>query len=225
MANISHGGVAEAILTSSQQNVGEDILSDPINPVSSPVVVAANVGGLQEGEVLASQETAGPSSQRFSVETPQDDPENFGDEIEAVILSGGANLGCEVLENVLLVEEEATVGGEKVVSEVAVSGAKAQKIKGTTTLVLDFDESDDEVYDEEAEHDHVSRLSESTINVITGERVSFQLEKGVSTGEFFLLRVFLFCLSSFFNPCCLSSQRNFSLILLLRGRQLLILER
>jgi hypothetical protein len=51
-------------------------------------------------------------------------------------------------------------------------------------VVLDFDESDDEVYDEEAEQDRVSRLSESTINVITGERVSFQLEKSVSIGDF-----------------------------------------
>jgi hypothetical protein len=97
MANISHGGVTEAILTSSQQNVGEDIVSDPVNLVSSPVTVVTTIGGSQEeGEVLASQETAGPSSQRFSVETPRDEPGNFGDEIEAVISSGGANLGCEV---------------------------------------------------------------------------------------------------------------------------------
>jgi hypothetical protein len=41
MANISHGGVAEAILTSSQQNVGKDIVSDPVNLVSSLVTVAA----------------------------------------------------------------------------------------------------------------------------------------------------------------------------------------
>jgi hypothetical protein len=55
MANISHGGVAETILTSSQQNVGEDILPDPVNLVSSPVTVAATVVGSQEeGEVLAS---------------------------------------------------------------------------------------------------------------------------------------------------------------------------
>jgi hypothetical protein len=58
------------------------------------------------------------------------------------------------------------------------------KIKGTTIVALDFDEFDDEVYDEEAEQDRVSCLSKSTINVITGERVSFQLEKGVSTGVF-----------------------------------------
>jgi hypothetical protein len=198
MANLSHGGGVEAILTLSQQNIGEDIVSNPVNLVSSPVTVAATVGGSQgEGEVLASQETAGPSSQRFSVETPRDEAGNFGDEIEAVISSGGANLGCEVLENILRVKQDATIVDEKGASEVVVPVAKAQKIKGTTTLALDFDESDDEVHDEEAEHDHVYRLSESTINVITGERVSFQLEKGVSTGDFFSLRVFLFCLSSF----------------------------
>jgi hypothetical protein len=126
MANISHGGVAEAILTSSQQNIGEDIVSDSVNLVSSPVTVAATVGGLQEeGEVLASPETARPSSQRFSIETPRDEPENFGDEIEAIISSVGANLGCEVLENVLRVEQDATVVGEKGASEVVVPGAKA----------------------------------------------------------------------------------------------------
>jgi hypothetical protein len=192
IANFSHGAVAEAILTSSQQNIGEDIVSDPVTLVSSPVTVAATVGGSQEeGEVLASQETAWSSSQRFSVDTPQDEPGNFGDEIEAVILSGGANLGCEVLENVLRVEQDATVGGEKGASEVVMPGAKAQKIKGTTTLALDFDESDDKVHDEEAKHDRVSRLSESTINMITGERVSFQLEKGVSTDDFFTSRIFI----------------------------------
>jgi hypothetical protein len=203
MANISHGGVAEAILTSSQQNIGEDI-SDPVNPISSPVTVAATVVGSQEeGEVLASQDTAKPSSQRFSIETPRDDPEKFGDEIEAVISSEGANLGCEVSENVLRVEQDATVGSEKGASEVVVSGAKTQKIKGTTTLALDFDEYDDQVHDEEAEYDRVSRLSEYTINVNTGERVSFQLEKGVSTGDFFTSRIFVLFLSSFNSCFCL----------------------
>jgi hypothetical protein len=166
MANIFHGDSVEAILTSSQQNIGEDIISDPVNLVSSPVTVAATVGGSQgEGEVLASQKTAGPSSQRFSVKTPQDEAVNFDDEIKAMISSG--------VENVLRVEQDATLVGEKGASKVVVPVTKAQKIKGTTTLVLDFDESDDEVHDEEAEHDRVSRLFESTINVITGERVSF----------------------------------------------------
>jgi hypothetical protein len=65
-------------------------------------------------------------------------------------------------------------------------GAKTQKIKGTTTFTLDFDESDDKVHDKEVEYDRASRLSESTINVNTGERVFYQLEKGVSTGDFLL---------------------------------------
>jgi hypothetical protein len=85
MANISHGGVAEAILTSSQLNVGEDTFPDPVNPPSTPVtVVATVVGSQEEGEVLASQETAGPSSQRFSVETPRNGAGKFGDGIDDV---------------------------------------------------------------------------------------------------------------------------------------------
>jgi hypothetical protein len=55
MANIFHSGDAEAILSLSQQNIGEDIFPDPVNPVSSPVTMAATVVGSQEeGEVLAS---------------------------------------------------------------------------------------------------------------------------------------------------------------------------
>jgi hypothetical protein len=200
MANISHGGVAEAILTLSQLNVGEDTFPDPVNPFASPVtVVATVVGSQEEGEVLASQKTAGPSSQRFSVETPQDGAGKFGDGIGVVTSSGGGvNLGGEViknisqvvLENIMGVKQDAAVCASKVV----VPGAKSQKIKSTTTFVLDFDESDDEVHDEEAKHDRASRLSESTINVNTGERVSYQLEKGVSTGDFILLlHIFLFC--------------------------------
>jgi hypothetical protein len=90
------------------------------------------------------------------------------------------------------IEQDATVGSQEGASEGIMPGAKTQKIKGTTTFVLDFDESDDKVHDEEAEHDRASRLSESTINVNTGERVFYQLEKGVSTGDFILLlRIFL----------------------------------
>ena len=61
---------------------------------------------------------------------------------------------------------------------------KAHKGKGTTTLTLDFDESDDDVFDEEAENAQASRLTESTFDVNTGEKVSCQLEKGVSIGNF-----------------------------------------
>jgi hypothetical protein len=157
MANISHSGVAEVILSSSQQNVGEDTFPDPVNLVSSSMTVAATVVGSQEeGEVLASQETAGPSSQRFSVETPRDCAWNFGDGMDAVISSrGDANLGGEVIENVtqvvieniVRVEQDAVVGSQKGASKGNMSGAKTQKIKGTTTVALDFDESDDEVHD------------------------------------------------------------------------------
>lgn len=58
---------------------------------------------------------------------------------------------------------------------------KAEARKGTTTVTLDFDECDEDVFDEEAENARASRLTESTINV-TGEKVSCQFEKGASTG-------------------------------------------
>ena len=61
---------------------------------------------------------------------------------------------------------------------------KAHKGKGTTTVTLDFDHFDDDVFDEEAENAQASRLTESTINVNTGEKVACQLEKGVSIGNF-----------------------------------------
>jgi hypothetical protein len=86
MVNISHGGATEAILSSSQQNIGRNIFYVPVNPVSSPVTVASTIiVSQEEGEVLASQETARPSSQRFSIETPWDGAENFGDGMGAVI--------------------------------------------------------------------------------------------------------------------------------------------
>jgi F420-0:gamma-glutamyl ligase len=60
MANISHGGATEAILSSSQQNIGEDVFSVPVNLVSySVIVVATTIGSQEEGEVMALQETAG----------------------------------------------------------------------------------------------------------------------------------------------------------------------
>jgi hypothetical protein len=62
IANISHGGVTEAILSLSQQNIGEDIFPNPVNPVSSPVTGCHCCWVIEEGEVLASQETTGPSS-------------------------------------------------------------------------------------------------------------------------------------------------------------------
>ena len=72
-----------------------------------------------------------------------------------------------------------------------VQKAKAHEGNGTTTLTLDFDEFDEDVFDEEAKCARVSCLTESTINVNTGEKVSCQLEKGISTGQFVVL-FFLF---------------------------------
>jgi len=54
---------------------------------------------------------------------------------------------------------------------------KAHKGKGTTTVTLDFDDSDDDVFDKEAENARVSCLTESTIDVNIGEKVACQLER------------------------------------------------
>ena len=69
---------------------------------------------------------------------------------------------------------------------------KAHKGKGTTTVALDFDDSDDDIFDEEAENACTSHLTESTIDVNTGEKVAYQLEKGVSMGKFVLFSLCLF---------------------------------
>ena len=61
---------------------------------------------------------------------------------------------------------------------------KVCKGKGTTTVTLDFDDSDDDVFDEEAKNAWASHLTESTIDVNTDEKVSCQLEKGDSTSNF-----------------------------------------
>ena len=72
---------------------------------------------------------------------------------------------------------------------------KAHKGKGTTTVTLDFDDSDDDIFDKEVKNAHASRLTESTIDVNTGEKVVYQIEKGVSTGKFVL---FSLCLLFYF---------------------------
>jgi hypothetical protein len=47
--------------------------------------------------------------------------------------------------------EDTSLGGEPV--ETRVPKVKALKGKGTTTVTLDFDESDDDVFDEDAKND------------------------------------------------------------------------
>ena len=69
---------------------------------------------------------------------------------------------------------------------------KAHKGKSTTTVTLDFDDSEDDIFDEEVENARASHLSESTIDVNTGEKVAYQLKKSVSTGEFVLFSLRLF---------------------------------
>jgi hypothetical protein len=155
----------EAILSSSQANVGEDILSSPIIGVQSPIAAAATANAVmesqEEGEIaiLASQETAGPSSQRFVAEIPR--------------IAGAASPPKVVIE-------DTSLGGGPV--EIGASKVKALKGKSTTTITLDFDDSDDDVFDEDAKNARASRLSESMIDVNTGEKVTCHLEKGISTG-------------------------------------------
>jgi hypothetical protein len=64
--------------------------------------------------------------------------------MDAVISSGGGevteNITEVVMENVLPVQHDATLGSQKGASEGAMLGAKTQKNKGTTTFALDFDE-------------------------------------------------------------------------------------
>ena len=106
--------------------------------------------------------------------------------------------------------QDSALGGGPV--ETDIPKAKAYKGKGTATLTLDFDESDDDVFDEEAENAWASRLTESTFDVNTGEKVSCQLEKGVSTCNFACYFV-LFDL----NLCFYTSYFLLSLFFVCRG--------
>jgi hypothetical protein len=111
---------------------------------------------------LASQETTGPSSQRFAVETP---PGAVGDV--------GATLHVALPPQVVM--QDTDLGGGPV--ETDAPKVKAHKGKGTTTITLDFDDFDDDVFDKEAKNARASRLTEFTIDVNTGEKVAYQLEK------------------------------------------------
>jgi hypothetical protein len=63
-------------------------------------------------------------------------------------------------------------------------GARAPR-KGTIVAPVCFDD-DDDVFDEEAEAAHVSRLVDSTVDVVTGSHVSVQFEEDVTMGLFLL---------------------------------------
>jgi hypothetical protein len=119
--------------------------------------------------IVASQETAGPSSQRFGAKTPQE-------------TAGDAGATLHVASPPRVVMQDTDLGGGLV--EIDAPKVKVHKGKGTTTIALDFDDSNDDVFDEEAENARASHLTESTIDVNIGEKVACQLEKGVSTGKF-----------------------------------------
>jgi hypothetical protein len=92
-----------------------------------------------------------------------------------------------------VVEEYIVLGGGPV--ETRAPKVMVLKAKGTTTVTLDFDESDDDVFDEEAKNARASRLSESIIDVNTCEKVACHLEKGVTTGNYCIyICIYTFCI-------------------------------
>ena len=92
---------------------------------------------------MASQETAEPSSQRFVAETPTG-------------TAGDVGATLHVASPPQVVMQDTDLGGGPV--EIDALKVKAHKGKGTTTVTLDFDDSDD-VFDEEAKNAHASRLT------------------------------------------------------------------
>lgn len=149
--------------------IGDNALPlSPVVPATSPMIAAADAvvenvivaseKQLEESEILvmASQGTAEASSQRFGAPTPQ---------------------GVEVTN------DDTDMGG----GDACVSEAAAQRVethKGTMIATLDFDDSDEDVFDEEAQDARAARLNDCTVDVNTGEKVDCQLEKGVTTGQF-----------------------------------------
>jgi len=170
-------------------NVGEATLAlSPVALVSPPVIAAAAVAGknvdaatgeqFEEGEVptIAWQETAEPSSQRFDTQTPP----------VAELGDVDVRLGAPTPAVVEAQDVDANMGG----GNAQVVGAVARgtrTLKGTITATLDFDESDEDVFDEEAEDSRAAHLIESTINVNTGEKVACQLEGGLTIGFLLIL--------------------------------------
>jgi hypothetical protein len=93
----------------------------------------------------------------------------------------------------VVAEGDIVLGGEPV--ETGALKVRVLKAKGTTTINFDFDESDDDVFDEEAENARASHLFESIIDVNTGEKVTCHLKKGVTTGNCFVyMCIYTFCI-------------------------------
>ena len=164
-------------MSSPQKNVVKDTLPSSPPIVDAIATVTAEVQ-IKEGEIVvkASQQTTELSSQRFVVETP---PGTAGDV--------GATLHVASPPQIVL--QDTDLGGGPM--ETDAPRVKAHKGKGTTTVALDFDDSDDDIFDEEAKNARASCLTESTIDVNTGKKVAYQLEKGVSMGKFVLFSLWL----------------------------------
>ena len=81
--------------------------------------------------------------------------------------------------------QDTDVGGGPMVTDAL--KVKAHKGKGTTTVALDFDDSDDDIFDEEAKNARASCLTESTFDVNTSEKVACQLEKGFPPVSLFVI--------------------------------------
>jgi hypothetical protein len=214
-ANVhSDVNLGEAILSSSQINVGKDILSSPVAGVQVAIGAAAAedvvLESQEEGEIaiLTSQETVGPSSQRFAAETP-------------------SRIVGAVSPPKVVAEENIVLGGGIV--ETGAPKVRVLKAKGTITVNFDFDESDDDVFDEEAEIARASCLSESIIDVNTGEKVACHLEKGVTTGNCYIyicICTFCICVLTLVTNLWFDFvQRNFFQTLRLIERQLWMLGR
>ncbi|XP_066314355.1 uncharacterized protein [Miscanthus floridulus] len=166
--NVSGGN-----LSLPQKNVGKDTLpsSPPIVNAAATVAIATAEVKIEEGEILvkAVQETAEPSSQRFVAETP-------------LGTAGDVGATLHVASPPQIILQDTDLGGGPMKTDAP--RVKAHKGKGTTTVTLDFDDSDD-IFDEETKNVRASRLTESIIDVNTGEKVAYQLEKGVSMEEIF----------------------------------------
>jgi hypothetical protein len=90
-------------------------------------------------------------------------------------------------------EENIVLGGGPV--EIGAPKVRVLKAKGTTIVTFDFDESDDDVFYEEAENARASCLSKSIIDVNTSEKVACHLKKGVTTGNYCIyICIYTFCI-------------------------------
>lgn len=71
-------------------------------------------------------------------------------------------------------------GGDSQTIVAALRNISGHKV--TVFANVDFDKSNEDVFDEEAEDARAGHLTNSTININTGEKVSCQLDDGMTMG-------------------------------------------